>query len=433
MKHVRTAALVAAASPLALANARAEPRAIQSFRPRAEAGDATTILAQLQKDFTEFKAANDQRLNAKADVVLDEKVERINGSVTELQAAIDEMSKQLAAARLGGENGETAEVKAYAKAFNAYFRKGREAESLGELAVKAAMTTQSDPDGGYMVTTEMEKTIDRVLMNVSAMRNLAQVRPISTGEYKKLVSQGGATGGWVGERQARTETGTPSLAELAFQAMELYAEPAATQSFLDDAFVDIGAWLADEVSITFAEQEGAAFVTGDGIAKPRGILSYAAVADNVYKWGKIGYYGTGGAGFAADPAGLDALIDVTQGLKQGYRNNAGWLFNRFTGGKIRKLKDSQGHYQWQPSNQVGQPASLLGYPIADDDNMPDTGANAYPVAFADWKRAYLIVDRIGVRVLRDPFTSKPNVLFYTTKRVGGGIQNFEAIKLLKCA
>jgi HK97 family phage major capsid protein len=215
--------------------------------------------------------------------------------------------------------------------------------------------------------------------------------------------------------------------------MELYANPATTQTLLDDAFVDIGQWLADEVSITFAEQEGLAFINGTGVKKPRGILGYTTVADANYAWGKIGYLGTGGAAFAADPAGLDKLISMVYALKQGYRTNASFLANRTTIGVIRQMKDSQGHYQWQPSSQIGEPPTLLGYPIVDDDNMDDLGANKYPVAFADFKRAYVIVDRIGTRVLRDPFSNKPYVSFYTTKRVGGGVQNFEAIKLLKCA
>jgi HK97 family phage major capsid protein len=327
----------------------------------------------------------------------------------------------------------TPERKAYSAAFNSFFRKGKDPEALGELAVKAALTTQSDPDGGYLVPFEMESTIDRVLARVSAVRGLATVRPISTATYKKLINKAGTTSGWVSERQARAETNPPQLVELAFEAMELYAEPAATQNLLDDSVLDIGAWLADEVAIEFAEQEGAAFVSGSGVGKPKGILSYKTAADGAnLAFGSVGYVVTGQAAtLAADPAGLDAFIDLTYGLKQGYRNNASWLMNRFTAGKVRKLKDSQGHYQWEPSSKVGEPPTLLGYPLADDDNMPDIAANAFPVAFADFKRAYVIVDRIGIRVLRDPYTSKPNVLFYTTKRVGGGIQKHEAIKLLK--
>jgi HK97 family phage major capsid protein len=433
MKHVSMAALAAS-------TALAYPRAVQSFAPRADGADPAKVLADLNKAFADFKTANDERLKAlekgKEDVVTNEKVDKINSAVGDMQTAVDDLAKKLAASQLNGgasDPNATPERKAYGAAFSAFFRKGKDPEALGELAVKAAMSTQSDPDGGYLVPFEMESTIDRVLAKVSAVRGLATVRPISTATYKKLINKAGTTSGWVAERQARAETNPPQLVELAFEAMELYAEPAATQALLDDSVLDIGQWLADEVAIEFAEQEGAAFVSGSGVGRPKGILSYATAADGAnLAFGKVGFIVSGVAGaLAADPAGLDAFIDLTYGLKQGYRNNASWLMNRFTAGKVRKLKDSQGHYQWEPSSKVGEPPTLLGYPLADDDNMPDVAADAFPVAFADFKRAYVIVDRIGIRVLRDPYTSKPNVLFYTTKRVGGGIQKHEAIKLLK--
>jgi HK97 family phage major capsid protein len=442
-KMIAAAALAAGSAALAqpfdlAAHRKAFPRAVRSM-PRADAANAAQILASLQKDFSDFKAANDERLNGKADVLIDAKVDKINDSVTALQAAIDDLNKKLAAAQLAGGDGDpknSPERKAYAAKFNNAFRRGGGSNidaELHDLAVKAAMTTQSDPDGGWMVTSEMEKTIDRILMNVSAMRGLAQVQPISAEEYKKLVSQGGAIGGWAGETDVRTATANAKLAEIVVEAMELWANPFASQKLLDDASVDLGQWMGDEVSITFAEQEGSAFINGNGVKKPRGILSYPTVADANYAWGKIGFIGTGGAGFAADPGGLDTLIDATYALKKGYRIGSSWLANRKTIGSVRKFKDDQGRYQWEPSSQVGQPPTLLGYPVEDDDNMPDVGAGAFPVAFGDFRRGYLIVDRMGIRVLRDPYTNKPHVGFYTTKRVGGGVQNFEAIKLVKCA
>ncbi|WP_246727923.1 phage major capsid protein [Chelativorans sp. Marseille-P2723] len=302
--------------------------------------------------------------------------------------------------------------------------------------MKAALRTDSDPDGGYVVPEEMENTIDRVLGTVSAMRSISRVISISTGTYKKLVNQGGAVGGWVGEHDARSETDGPRLSALEFPAMEVYANPAATQTLLDDSRISIEQWLADEVSITFAELEGAAFIAGTGVNQPRGLLSYDKVADSSYAWGKLGYLATGVAGKLSDSThnGVDALLDVVYAIKQGYRQNARWLMNRSTQAAIRKLKSKQEElYLWQPSMQLGQPATILGYPVVDDDNMPDIGADEYPIAFGDFQRGYLIVDRMGVRVLRDPFTNKPYVHFYTTKRVGGGVQNFEAIKLLKAA
>jgi HK97 family phage major capsid protein len=215
--------------------------------------------------------------------------------------------------------------------------------------------------------------------------------------------------------------------------MELYAMPAATQTLLDDAIVDIGAWLADEVSVTFAEQEGAAFVNGDGVMQPRGLMTVDTVADVNWAWGKVGFVKSGAAADFAAANPVDRFIDLVYALKAGYRQNATWLMNRKTQGTIRKFKDGQGNYLWQPSAQAGQPATFLNYGIADDDNMADVGANALPVAFGDIKRAYLVVDRAGVRVLRDPYSAKPYVLFYTTKRVGGGVQDFQAVKFLKIA
>lgn len=435
--NTRTMLAGASLGELALA---ARPRAIADFRPRADAGGPAAVLGELQKAFADYKKANDERLDALAkgrgDVLSEEQVKRINDALDELQKTVDDQARGMAALRLGGGgSGEplNADQRAYSAAFGGYFRKGVDA-GLGDLAVKAALSTTSDPDGGYLAPVEMDTTITRVLAKVSAMRGLAQVQPISAGLFKKLMSTGGAGGGWTAERAARAETASPKLIELAVEAMELYAEPSATQTLLDDAFVDINAWLADEVSITFGEQEGAAFIAGSGTGQPRGILSYGTFADDgSFKAGKLGYTGTGGATLAADPAGLDAFETLTYTLKKGYRVGASWLMNRKTIGVVRKCKDSQGRYQWEPSSQLGQPATLFGYPVSDDDNMPDVAGNAFPVAFGDFRRGYLIVDRIGTRVLRDPYSNKPYVMFYTTKRVGGGVQNFEAIKLLKCA
>lgn len=409
---------------------------------RADASDAVRLLAELQKTFEEFKAEREVELKgikAKfADVVQTEKVDRINAEITNLQKAMDDINAAIAANRVGGGSGSelSAEHREYSAAFNRFFRRGVDA-GLADLAIKASMKSDSDPDGGYLVPVQMETQIDRVLGTVSSMRNLAQVVQISTGVYKKLVGQGGATSGWVGQRESRTETNTPTLAALEFPTMELYANPAATQVMLDDGMVDIGAWLANEVAIEFAEEEGAAFISGTGVNQPRGLLSYTTIADSSYSWGSIGFKVTGVAAALNDSSnsGINALTDLVYSLKQGYRPNARFLMNRATQGAVRKLVSlgSEKLPLWQPSTQLGQPATLLGYPVSDDDNMSDIGANAFPIAFGDFQRAYVIVDRFGIRVLRDPFTNKPYVHFYTTKRVGGGVQNFEAVKLLKCS
>ena len=435
MKMIQPAALVAA-TPLGLIPAgeyaKAYPRAIQGCRPRAE-GDPGKILAQLAKDFEDFKTEHTAAMKGKADVVAMEKVEKINSSVSELQAALDELNKRIAASNLNGGGGTramSAEQVEYQTAFHAFFRSGGDASGLKALAVKAQLTRQSDPDGGYVVSPEIEKEIDRVLGTVSVMRQLATVRTTGASVYKKRVGQGGATSGWVGENEPRTETATPRFSELEFPAMTLYANPEATEEMLEDADFDIAAWLADEINIEFAEEEGAAHITGNGIKKPRGILGYDTVEDSALTWGKIGYKIGGHATLLND---ADKLIDLTTSLKQGFRMNASWLMNRPTGGTVRKLKNTAGDYLWQPSLQVGKPATLLGYPTYEDDNMPDVGAGAFPVAFGDFRRGYLILDRRGIRVLRNPYKNEGFVTFYTTKRTGGGVQHFEAIKLLKIA
>jgi len=337
----------------------------------------------------------------------------------------------------GAGDGKDPAIGEHALAFNRFFRNGAEA-GLKDLEIKAKLSTNSDPDGGYLVPEEMEQSIDRVLGTVSTIRSLASVMTISAGDtYKMLVNQGGAGSGWVGESESRPETNTPTLKEISIALGELYANPASTQKMLDDGRIDIAAWLADEVSTVFAEQEGAAFATGDGVNKPRGILSYTNVANASYTWGNVGYIASGAAGAFATPttslSSADALIDLYYALKAGYRNGASWLMSDATMGAVRKLKDVDGKFVWSPPTAVGEVATVLMKPVYTDDNMTAIGANSYSIAFADFKRSYQIVDKFGIRVLRDPFTSKPNVLFYTTKRVGGGIRNFEAIKLMKFA
>jgi len=209
--------------------------------------------------------------------------------------------------------------------------------------------------------------------------------------------------------------------------------PAATGALLDDSMIDLDAWMAGEIETVFAEQEGAAFVNGDGANKPRGFLHYEQVQDSSWSWGNVGYLATGDAAGLAEENATDTLIELVYALKAGYRQNAHWVMNRKTQAELRKQKDGNGNYIWQPPATPGSKAMLMGFPVVEAEDMPDIEADAAPIAFGDFKRGYLVIDRAGVRVLRDPYSAKPYVLFYTTKRVGGGIQDFEAIKLLKVA
>ena len=385
--------------------------------------------------FEAFKAANDERLDQletrSADVVTEDKVDRINRALDEQKRALDELTLAAARPAIAGERKAAPAARETKAAFERYIRKG-DAGGLDALELKA-MSAGSLADGGYTVPLEIEETIDRVLAKVSPMRAIASVRQIGGNVYRKPIAKAGAATGWVAETGARTQTNAPTLAAIDFPTMELYAMPAATQTLLDDSQVDLEAWLAGEVQTVFAEQEGAAFVSGNGTTQPKGFLTETIVADGSWAWTKLGYIASGAAGAFATSNPTDALISLAYAPKQGYRANGSWVMNRGTESVIRKFKDTTGNYIWQPGAAAGQPPTLLGYPVAEAEDMPDIGANSYSIAFGDFARGYLIVDRVGVRVLRDPYSAKPYVLFYTTKRVGGGVQNFEAIKLMKFA
>ncbi len=302
---------------------------------------------------------------------------------------------------------------------------------LKRLEAKAVSTVTS-PDSGYLAPPEVEAEIGRRLAIVSPIRGIAGIRTVSANVYRKPFATTGFTTGWVGETDARTETNTPTLVELEYPVMELYAMPAATQALLDDTAIDIDQWIASEVEMAFAEQESAAFVNGDADKKPKGFLDYLTVAEASWVWGKLGYVLTGvSADFAADETASDVLVDAVYALKAGYRQNAYWVMNRKTQGAIRKLKDDAGNYIWAPPATAESRATIMNFPVAEAEDMPDIGADSLSIAFGDFSRGYLIVDRLGVRVLRDPYSQKPYVLFYTTKRVGGGVQDFDAIKLIK--
>jgi HK97 family phage major capsid protein len=391
----------------------------------------------LGKAFDAFKAENDARLKeiekkGAADPLLTEKVDKINADIAQISALkkqLDTLETAVAQGQFpGGGKNELDRVKAQHKdAFAKFFRKGAEG-GLRDLEIQAGLSTLSDPDGGFLVPEDYEQAIDRVALSVSAMRRLATVRTIGTDTFKKLVNQGGASAGWVGEKGARAETNTPTLTEIAINTKEIYAMPAATQTLLDDSRVDIAGWLADEVSIEFSEQESEAFINGNGVEQPKGIAAYTMTPNASYAWGKVGFITSGNASLVND---LDKLIDLQHSLKPVYRNGAAWLMNDATLATIRKMKDGDGNYIWVPGLKDGAPDTLLGKPVEIDDNVDDIGNGKYPIFFANFKRAYLIIDRQGVRVLRDPYTTKPYVLFYTTKRVGGGIVMYEAIKALK--
>ncbi|WP_321335833.1 phage major capsid protein [Breoghania sp.] len=388
--------------------------------------------------FEEFKDANDSRLKAletRGDVLADEKLERINAALDELMLKSRRPSLgggasawEAAQAARPGSRFRIGDALEHRSAFDAYMRKGRE-EGLRQLEAKA-LSIASDPDGGYLVPDETETQVLSRLANISPIRAIAGNRQVSASVFKKPFATTGAATGWVGETDTRAQTATPKLAELSFPTMELYAMPAATASLLDDAAVNVDEWIAGEVETAFAEQEGAAFINGDGNNKPRGFLDYPTVDETSWSWGKLGTVATGVSGGLPATHASDVLIDLVYALKSGHRQNANWVMNRSTQAEIRKLKDADGNYLWQPPAGVSAAASLMNFPITEAEDMPDIATDATPIAFGDFARGYLVVDRMGIRVLRDPYSAKPYVLFYTTKRVGGGVQDFDAIKLL---
>jgi HK97 family phage major capsid protein len=373
---------------------------------------------QLNDDFAStfaaFRAANDERLaelekKSTVDPLLDAKVDRLNKRLETLSLSLSQPASVT----------QPDEAKS---AWSRFIRSGDET-ALHEL--KSLDST--DGSGGYVAPVETENRIDRVLTEASPFRRIATVRRIGAGQFRKPVSTSEPSAGWVGETDARPETTAPTLSLLEFPAGELYAMPAATQSLLDDSVADVDAWLAEEVRDVFAAQETAAFVSGDGVNKPKGILSYQGGANALQE------VNTGTSGSFTDGFEYDALIDLTYKTKARYRDNGTFVMNRRTLAELRKVKDDNGNYIWQPASVAGQLNQLMGFPVIEAEDMPDISAGSLSVAFGDFRRGYLIADRQGVRVLRDPYSAKPYILFYTTKRVGGGVQDKDAIALLKFA
>lgn len=415
--------MLASAAALAMA-AKQAPRGIVSG-VRADGSNVTQMVQQLQQAFATFKEEHTRQLTELKAGINDPlqagKVEKINEHIADLQAAIDTTNTKMAAMEMGAAGGaRPVKDKEYSDAFQAHMRKGD---------VQAALNKGAAEDGGYTSPVEWDRTITDKLVIVSPMRALCTVQKVGGTGYKKLVNKRGTTSGWVGEEDTRPETDTSKLAEQGYSWGEIYANPSATQQMLDDSEIDIEGWLSSEVDVEFAYQEGKAFVSGDGTKKPRGLLTYAAGGTALHPLGGIEVVASGAAGAVTG----DAILNLIYALPETFTGNAKFGMNRNTMLAIRKLKDSDGNYLWQPSLQAGQPSTLGGYAIADIPDMPGVAANALSIAFGDFKRAYKILDRVGVRVLRDPYTKKPYVMFYTTKRVGGGLENPECMKFMRIA
>ena len=414
----------------------------------------------LHAGFEEFKKANDERLaqiekKGSADVVTEAKLQKIEADLEKAQKIADEavLASKRQSRIVTDERGEVvdldrkaqewasmnarrrgavvgsfgaADMDGYKAAFDTFIRKGEEIMGPDE---RKALSVGADPDGGYVVNPDLSGRIVTKVFESSPMRAYASIQVISSVALEGLFDLNEASSGWVGETDSRAETNTPQLGKWRIPTQELYAKPKATQKLLDDASINMEAWLASKVAEKFARDEANAFVVGNGVSKPRGFLTYGS---GTTLPGTIEQFASGVNGaLAATPDGGDVLINALYGLKQQYRANATWFMNRATMRLVRKAKDSNGSYIWIPGIAAGQPASLLGYPVASFEDMPDPATNSLSIAVGDMRETYQIVDRLGIRTLRDPYSAKPYVEFYTTKRVGGDVVNFEAIKLIK--
>ena len=322
------------------------------------------------------------------------------------------------------------ETPPHQKAFDMYLRSGDDDALRGLDLEGKALNTAVAGDGGYLVDPVTSDRIQSVLASTASIRAIANVVNVEASSYDVLIDHGDVGHGWATESGSTTETGTPSIDRITIPLNELNALPKASQRLLDDSAFDIEGWLASRIADKFSRAEAAAFVNGDGIDKPTGFLSHATATNDLWTWGKIGYVKTGAAGAIG---GAEKVVDLVYSLGAQYRANGTFVMNSRTAGEIRKLKDADGRFLWSDGLSAGEPARLLGYPVLIAEDMPDISDGADSIAFGDFSAGYTIAERPDLRVLRDPFSAKPHVLFYATKRVGGDVSDFAAIKLLRFA
>lgn len=350
----------------------------------------------------------------------------LRGDIAEVKGRLDKVNRAAVRPVIGGAGEGAIEASPELKGFvDGYLRMGRETE-LKSLSIG------SPADGGYAVPRPIDAEIARRLIRISPVRSVANVVQTSTSGFRRLISIGGTASGWTSESGARTETASPKLAEIVPPLGELYANPSATQQMLDDAAFDVGSWLAGEIATEFARAEGAAFINGTGTNQPKGFLTGPTAAQNdaARAFGTLQFIASGNAnGFDAAPE--SKLIDMVFAMKASLRQGAVWMMNAATLAAVRKFKAADGSFLWQAGIVDGQPSRLLGYPVIEAEDMPDIGAGNFPIAFGNFKAGYLIAERTETTILRDPYTNKPYVQFYATRRVGGQLLDSDAIKLLK--
>jgi len=445
-----------------LAGALCAPMSARGNAPERKDGESLTTEVKaavdlLGKTFEEFKTKNDERMKQfetkrGEDAVTKDEVEKLNKGIDDakamLQKRIDEFEAKANRLQLTGAAVGADEAKAAAQFGELIGQKDYDAEKLKEYkadlsgylrraeAKAVTMSVASDPSGGFWVTPDVSGRMVKKIYESTPMRQLANVVAIGTDRLEGPIDNGEGAALWVGESAARTQTDAPQLGMWAIDVNELYAYPKVTQKLLEDAKIDVEAWLADKSTNKFSRTEATAFVNGDGNQKPKGILQYPIVAttDATRPWGSFQYMPSGAAGDFAATNPADALIKLIFELKTGYRQNAKWLAARRTIGSVRQLKDGQGNYLVDLRLRDGAMVeTIFGYDVVDGEDMPAVAANKFGLAFGDFSEAYTIVDRLGTSVVRDNITTPGFVKFHMRRRVGGGAVNFEALKFLKFA
>ncbi|MEM8773446.1 MAG: phage major capsid protein [Pseudomonadota bacterium] len=389
-----------------MSNTETNSRTGEDVSPVAE---VKTAVAGFMNDFKGFRADIQQRLQQQEDKMT--MIER----------------KSMGARR--PVLSQAADVEApHKKAFNAYLRSGDDDALRGLELEGKALNSSVAAEGGYLVDPQTAETIQSVLSSTASVRAIANVVQVEATSYDVLIDHTELGHGWATETDPTSETATPTIDRISIPLHELSALPKASQRLLDDSAFDIEAWLAGRIADRFARAEAAAFVAGDGVDKPTGFLTYPTVENTSWSWGNLGYVATGADG-AFDDA--DAIIELTYALGAQYRANGTFVMNSKTAGAVRKLKDADGRFLWSDGLAAGEPARLMGYPVLVAEDMPDIGSDSFSIAFGDFGVGYTVAERPDLRILRDPFSAKPHVLFYATKRVGGDVSDYAAIKLLK--
>lgn len=426
----------------------------------ADMAEVKKILEAQGEAFAEYRKANDQRLDeidkkGAADPLIDEKLANIDKALDGFKAALDKIETRAARPGAGAAGGEqtSREAESYKSAFLSWVRapqdmsrraaleqagkalRASQAKGAGDdLETRATQTvTSTGSAGGYALPEVIERAIARLSVDISPIRQISTVRSVGSPDYKELVDVNGAAFEWVGEADTRSQTNTPDLAEVAPTFGMASAKPQATEESLDDLFFDVENWLQMSAAEAIAQGEGAAFVSGNGTKKPTGFLAGTPVstADSSRAFGVLQYIAGGQA--AAMPTSTDTFLDMIYALRARYRANARWVTSKLVLSAMRKYKDTTNQYLWQPSTQAGQPSTFMGYAITEAEDMPAVAANAFPLAFGDFREGYLVCDLVGMRITRDEITTPGVVKFYIRKRVGGKIRNSQAIKLLKIA